>query len=56
MSSMSGGGMSGKEIAINTAIVVVCGVVIVCIIAACIYLNININPSIFWYRRKYIYY
>ncbi len=50
---MTGGAMTGKEIAINAGIIIVCGVIIVGILAACIYFNIKIDPSIFWYRRRY---
>ena len=51
-SQMTGGATSSKEIAINTAIIVVCGIIIIGVLAACIYFQINIDPSIFWYRRR----
>lgn len=46
------GGATNKEIAINAAICIVCGIVIIGLLVACICIQINIDPSIFWYRSR----
>jgi hypothetical protein len=50
--SLKGGGGLDKETAINAAIVIVFGIVILAVLAACIYAEVKINPGIFWYRRR----